>query len=71
MLKKFKMEDCKSVSTPMVTSCKLSMDDESLDVYHTMRRSLIGISLYVTTIIPDVLQVVGIVEIFQFAPKEA
>jgi len=27
MLKKFKMEDCKPVLTPMVTGCKLSIDD--------------------------------------------
>ena len=29
MLKKFKMEDFKPVSTPMITGCKLSKDDES------------------------------------------
>ena len=39
MLKKFKMEDSKPVSTPMVTSCKLSKDDESLEVDHTMYMS--------------------------------
>ena len=32
MLKKFRMEDCKPVSTPMVTGCKLSKDDESKEV---------------------------------------
>ena len=32
MLKKFKMEYCKSVLTPMVTCCKLSIDDSSKDV---------------------------------------
>ena len=32
MLKKFKMEDCKPVSTPMITGCKLSKDDESKEV---------------------------------------
>jgi hypothetical protein len=29
MLKRFRMEDCKPVSTPMQTSCKLSKDDDS------------------------------------------
>ena len=29
MLKKFQMEDCKPMSTPMITSCKLSKEDES------------------------------------------
>ena len=32
MLKKFKMEDSKRVDTHMVTGCKLSNDDESLEV---------------------------------------
>ena len=48
MLKKFKLEDYKLVSTPMVIGCKLSKDDESLEVDHTMYRSMIGILLYVT-----------------------
>ena len=36
MLKRFNMEEYKPVSTPMITGCKLSMDDESLEVDHTM-----------------------------------
>ena len=32
MLKKFGMEDCKPMSTPMNTGCKLSKDDESKEV---------------------------------------
>jgi len=32
MLKRFQMEDSKPVGTPMVTGCKLSKDDDSLDV---------------------------------------
>ena len=36
MLKKIKLEDSKPVSTPMVTSCKLSKDDEYLEVDHTI-----------------------------------
>ena len=38
MLKRFNMEDSKPVSTPMITGCKLSKDDESLEVDHTMYR---------------------------------
>jgi hypothetical protein len=58
MLKKFKMKVCKSVSTPMVTSCKLSKDDESKEVDQRLYISMIGILLYVTTSIPDAMQVV-------------
>jgi len=32
MLKKFQMGDCKPVLTPMVTGCKLSLEDSSKDV---------------------------------------
>jgi hypothetical protein len=32
MLKRFRMEYCKPVSTPMQTSCKLSKDDDSKDI---------------------------------------
>ena len=64
MLKKFKMEDSKLVSTLMVTGCKLSKDDESLEVDHTMYRSMISTLLYVTTTRPDVMQAVGLVSIY-------
>ena len=55
MLKKFKMEDSKPVSTPMNTGCKLSKDNEYLEVDHTMYISMIGILLYVTTPRLDVM----------------
>ena len=70
MLKKFKMEDSKPVSTPMITGCKLSKDNESLEVDHTMYRSMVGSLLYVTTTRPYVMQVVGLVARFQSIPKE-
>ena len=63
MLKIFKMEDSKHVSTPMIIGCKLSKDDESLEVDHTMYRSMIGILLYLTATRPDVMQDVGLVAI--------
>ena len=65
MLKKFKIEYSKLVCTPMVTSCKLSKDDESLEVDHTMFRSMIGSLLYVTATRPNVMQSVGMVARFQ------
>jgi hypothetical protein len=71
MLKKFKIEDCKIVSNPMITSCILSKDDESPEANHTMYRSMIGIPLYVTASRLDVMQAVGLVARFQSAPKES
>ena len=55
MLKKFKMEESKPVSSPMVTGWNLSKDDEYLEVDHTMYRSMIGSLLYVTNKRPDVM----------------
>jgi hypothetical protein len=59
MLKRFGMEDCKPVITPMQTSCKLSKDDDSKSTDQRQYRSMIGILLYVTASRPDVMQVVG------------
>ncbi len=55
MLKKFKLEDCKPVSTPMITGCKLRKDDESQKVDLKLYRSMIGGLLYVTASRPDVM----------------
>ena len=71
MMKKFGMEDCKLVSMPMITSCKLSKDDESKEVDQKLYRSMIGSLLYVTTSRPNVMQAVGLVARFQANPKEA
>ena len=68
MLKKIRMEESKPISTPTVTGCKLSKDDESLEVDDIMYRSIIGILLYVTATRPDVMQVVGVVSRFQSTP---
>ena len=65
------MEDCKPVLTPMVTSCKLSIEDSYKDVDQRLYRSMIGSLLYVTASRPDVMQAVGQVARFQVAPKES
>ena len=46
MLKKFGMEDCKPVSKPMITGCKLRKYDESKEVDQKFYRSMIGSQLY-------------------------
>jgi hypothetical protein len=42
MLKRFGMEDCKPVITPMQTNCKLSKDDDSKSTDQRQYRSMIG-----------------------------
>ena len=54
----------------LLSGCKLSEDDESLEVDHAMYRSMIGSLLYVTATRPYVMHVVGLVSIFQSTPKE-
>ena len=70
MLKKFKMEDCKPVGTPMIIGCKLSKEHESKQVDQRLYRSMIGSLLYVTASRKDVMQAVKQVARFQVAPKE-
>ena len=70
MLKKFQIKDIKPVSTPMITGCKLSKDDESPEVDQNLYRSMIISLLYMTTSRPDVMHAVGIVGRFQENPKE-
>jgi hypothetical protein len=71
MLKRFRMEDCKPVTTPMQTSCKLNKDYDSKSTDQRKCRSMIGNLLYVTSSVPDVMQEVGHVARFQAAPKES
>lgn len=70
MLKKFNMEDSKSMSTPMMTSCKLSKEDNSSPIDQTLYRSMIGGLLYLIASRSDILQVVCTVARFQASPKE-
>ena len=65
------MEDCKPISTPMTTGCKLSKDDESKEVDQKLYRAMIGSLQYVTTSTPDVMQAIRLVAMFQAKPKEA
>jgi hypothetical protein len=71
MLKRFQMEDSTPRSTLMVTRCKLSKDDDSLDVDQSSYRCMIGSLLYITASHPDIMHVVGMVGRYQAAPKES
>eukprot|EP00253_Pinus_taeda_P014539 PITA_14539 len=71
MLKRYGMEDCAPMSTPMTTDCKLSKDDDSPSVYATLYRSTIGALLYLTATRRDIRQAVGMVGRFQSTPKQS
>ena len=70
MLKTFGLEDSKPVSTPMVTSLKLSKNDESAEVNQTLYRSMIGKLQYVVHSRPDIALAIVIVARFSANPKE-
>ena len=70
ILKKYGMEYCKLVSTPMVTGCNLSSHDDSPMVNRPEYRSMIGSLLYLTGTRLDIMHAVGIVGKFQANPKE-
>jgi len=52
------------MSTPMVTGCKISLEDDSPKVDQTMYRSMDGSFLYSTSTRPNIMQVVGLMGIF-------
>jgi len=55
VLKKFTMEDCKSVNIPMMTSCKLSKNDKSPSIDQIMYMSMIGSLLHLMVTRSDIL----------------
>ena len=71
MLKMFGMEDCKPVTTPMQTICKLKKGDDSKSIDQRQYRSMIGSLLYVTSSRIDVMHAVGQVAQFQATLKES
>jgi hypothetical protein len=59
MLNRFRMEDCKPITIPMQTNCKLRKYDDSKSIDQRKYKSMIGSLLYVTTSRPHVMQAVG------------
>ena len=70
ILKKFRLEDSKLVSTPMAIGHKLSKNDESVEVNQTMYKSMIGKLQYVVHSRPNIALVVGIVARYFSNPRE-
>lgn len=70
-MKKFRLENLKPISTPMVTSCKLCKEDETPMVNQTEYKSMIGRLLYLTASRPSIKQAAGLVAKFQDFPHES
>ena len=70
ILNRFKMQDCKPVSTPISTGLNLGKDEDSKKVDDSMYRSLIGNLLYLTASRPDILFVVSLLSRSMHSPRE-
>ncbi|XP_052478408.1 secreted RxLR effector protein 161-like [Gossypium raimondii] len=64
VLKQFMMENANPVSTPCITSLKLSKEGEGKLVNSTIFRSLVGKLMYLTSTRPDIVYVVSLVSRF-------
>jgi hypothetical protein len=70
ILKKFQMEECKTVSTPMNPKENLSKEDGFDKVDEGYYRSLIGCLMYLTATRPDILFAVSILSRFMHCASE-
>ncbi|KAK2401717.1 putative mitochondrial protein [Trifolium repens] len=70
LLKKFNLEDCKIMSTPMHPSSSLSKEEIGSKVDQKLYRGMIGSLLYLTASRPDILYSVCLCARFQSDPRE-
>lgn len=68
ILKKFKMENCKSISTLTEYGIKMSKHKEGESVDPTFFKSLVGSLRYLTCTRPDILHAVGLVSCYMESP---
>jgi len=71
LLKKFKLEDCKVMNTPMHPTCILNKEDTGSKVDQKLYRGMIGSLLYLTASRPDILFSVCLCARFQSDPRES
>ncbi|KAK6147459.1 hypothetical protein DH2020_018371 [Rehmannia glutinosa] len=71
LLKKFGIEEGRTVSTPMATNVKIDKDEKGKSVDESKYRGMIGGLLYLTASRPDILHAVCLCARFQSNPKES
>jgi hypothetical protein len=69
IVRKFKMEDSKAMTTPMSTTTALDVDEEGEHVDQKEYRSMIGSLLYLTATRPDIQFSVCLYARFQASPR--
>nr|GEX91482.1 hypothetical protein [Tanacetum cinerariifolium] len=70
ILKKFGMENCDAVPSPMVEQAKLKLDLIGKPVDHTDYQSMIGTLMYVTSSRPDIMFAIFMCARYQENPNE-
>ncbi|KAK6160783.1 hypothetical protein DH2020_004164 [Rehmannia glutinosa] len=71
LLKKFGIDEGRTVSTPMATNVKIDKDEKDKSMDESKYRGMIGSLLYLTATRPDITFAVGVCARFQSAPKES
>src|ERR1043165_2062136 len=71
LLKKFDMEDCKGMNTPMGSGTYVDQDESGTPIDITKYRGMIGSLLYLTASRPDIMFSVCLCARFQANPKES
>ncbi|KAK6125842.1 hypothetical protein DH2020_040410 [Rehmannia glutinosa] len=71
LLKKFGIEEGRTVSTPMATNVKIDKDEKGKSVDESKYRGMIGSLIYLTASRPDILHTVCLCAHFQSNPKES
>ena len=70
ILKKFRMQNCKPVPTPLVLNTKFSKEDEAEKCDVSFYRSLIGSLLYLTASRPDLMYAASLLSRFIQSPSD-
>ena len=69
ILKRFRMQDCRPMATPMITNWKKIDASEDKEVDSILYRKLIGSLMYLVNTKPDICFVVNTVSQFVVEPK--
>nr|DAD23353.1 TPA_asm: hypothetical protein HUJ06_024816 [Nelumbo nucifera] len=70
LLKKFKMEGCKTVATPLITNERFKKEDGSKKVDASIYKSLIGSLLYLTATRSDIMYATSLLSRFMQSPSQ-
>ena len=65
------MSKCKTAPTPVITSLKLSEDDERSTVDPTLFKRLVGSLMYLTVTRTDIMYGVSMISRFMESPKDS